>query len=157
MSEEALYLDKAQPETFAGLRDFGDQVVAAAKTAGLDPALVELVSIRVSQINGCVYCLDIHSRKALGLGEDPRRLSILSAWRDAELFSDEERHALDVAEAVTTLPQAEQRQAIEYAARVRFGDEWFAAVAWLAISMNALNRLSIVSRHRFPRRVAPRS
>src|SRR5690606_41284316 len=76
---------------------------AAVSRGGLEPALLELVKIRASQINGCGYCLDMHTKDARANGETEQRLYLLSAWRDANVYSERERAALAWTEAVTRL------------------------------------------------------
>ncbi|MFZ2527411.1 MAG: carboxymuconolactone decarboxylase family protein [Rhodococcus sp. (in: high G+C Gram-positive bacteria)] len=120
----------------------------AVAEAGLDRTLVELVNLRVSQINGCAYCLDVHTRDALAGGEKPQRIAVLRAWRDTELFDDAERAALELAEAVTTLPSWYEQDRAYVEARLHLTDDQFSAVVWVVIAMNAFNRVSIVSRHR---------
>lgn len=120
----------------------------AVAQAGLDRTLVELVNIRVSQINGCAYCLDVHTRDALAGGETPQRLAVLPAWRETDLFTDRERAALTLAETVTTLPTPDQQDRDYADARAHLTDDQLSAIVWVAIAMNAFNRISILSRHR---------
>ncbi len=145
--EGPLYLDKAVPEIYAELADVSKQILAAAVEAGISELLVELVNLRVSQINGCAYCLDVHHAKALRLGEDPRRLAVLQTWQETALFDDTESAALELAEVVTRLPSPAVREEVEDAARRVLGDRAYAVVAWAAVMMNSFNRLSIVSHH----------
>jgi AhpD family alkylhydroperoxidase len=120
---------------------------AAAEEAGLDRTLVELINIRVSQINGCAYCLHVHVRDALAGGETTQRIAVLPAWRDTTLFTPQERAALTLAESITTLPDA-YSQDRDYAAATRhLSPAEISAVSWVAIAINSFNRLSIVSRH----------
>ncbi|GHF20200.1 hypothetical protein GCM10014715_88470 [Streptomyces spiralis] len=86
----------------------------AAAAAGLDRTLVELVNLRVSQLNACAYCLNLHTRAALRAGETTQRLGVLAAWRDTELFTSRERAALALAEA-TTRPADAGAQTAAYA------------------------------------------
>ncbi|TCJ29873.1 carboxymuconolactone decarboxylase family protein [Nocardioides jejuensis] len=144
---DAHYLDKANPDVYAALRATADTIAVAAREAGLPKLLTELVSVRVSQINGCAYCLHLHTKKLMAAGESVQRLGVLTAWRETELFDETERAALEMAEAITTLPAPEERIAIEYRVREVLSDAEFAAISWVAISMNAMNRLSITSRH----------
>lgn len=141
------YLDKANPDVYAAMRNAASLIAKAAVDAGLSTLLVELVCVRVSQINGCAYCLDVHVTKLLAGGETTRRLGVLTSWRETELFDETERAALELAEAITTLPPAEERLAIEYRVREVLSDAEFAALSWLVVSMNAFNRVSITSRH----------
>lgn len=120
----------------------------AVAHAGLDRTLVELVNIRISQINGCAYCLDVHTRDALAGGESPQRLAVLAAWRETELFTDRERAALTLAEMVTTLPTPDLQDRDYADARAHLTDDQLSAIVWVAIAMNAFNRISILSRHR---------
>lgn len=107
--EPTLYLDKAKPAVFAGLAAVAKEVSAAAKRVGLSRQLIELINIRVSQLNGCAFCLDVHHRRALAAGEDPRRRAVLPAWGDSSLFTEAEQAALRLAESVTTVPDQQTR------------------------------------------------
>ncbi|GAA2425242.1 carboxymuconolactone decarboxylase family protein [Streptomyces macrosporus] len=146
-----VWIDKQSPRAYRALNEAARAVRETAAEAGLDRFLVELVNIRVSQLNGCAYCLHVHVRAALRRGETTQRIAVLPAWRDTDLFTDKERAALALAESVTTLPDARvQDQDYAEAARHLTAEE-ISAVAWIAITMNAFNRLSIVSRHPVPR------
>ena len=78
---------------------------AAVSASGLEPTLQELVKLRVSQINGCAYCIDLHSREATAKGETPERLFLLDAWREAPVYTPRERAALGWAESLTLVSQ----------------------------------------------------
>lgn len=149
--DHGLYLDRQDPTIYQAMRSWSDDIARVQAELGVDPKLAELVNIRVSQINGCHFCLDTHTRRARAAGEIDRRLDVLRAWRETDLFNEQERAALDFAEAVTELPPYEERVAREYAARAVLGDDVFAFVSWLAIAMAAFNRLSITSRHHLPK------
>lgn len=120
---------------------------ASVNKLGLEPALLELVKLRASQINGCAYCLDLHVGDAVKNGETAQRLAVLPAWRDTDLFTEKERAALTLAEAITNIADARAREHEGAAARKHLTDEEFSAVSWLVIAMNAFNRVSIVSQH----------
>ncbi|MEE2056260.1 carboxymuconolactone decarboxylase family protein [Rhodococcus artemisiae] len=120
----------------------------AVSEAGLDRKLAELVNVRVSQINGCAYCLDVHIRDALKAGEKAQRLAVLPAWRDTDLFTDAECAALTLAELVTELPSSYEQDCRYAEARKVLDDAQLSAVIWVAIAMNSFNRISILSRHR---------
>lgn len=141
------YLDKAEPAAYAALGSTAAAVTDAAKRVGLDRRLVELVNLRVSQINGCAFCLDLHHRRALAAGEEPRRLAVLGAWRETSLFSEAEQAALVLAESITRLPSHDERCRAEARARRVLGDEAYSVVAWVAVTINAFNRLSMTSHH----------
>lgn len=144
---DPLFLDKSNPELWKSIVAFSGQLTASHRAAGVSDRLAELVNLRVSQINGCSYCLDLHIRKALEAGESMQRISLLEVWEDVELFDEKERAALTVAEAATELPCYEERVAALASARMVLDEKEFAVIQWLAISMNAFNRISILSRH----------
>ncbi|WP_229821308.1 MULTISPECIES: carboxymuconolactone decarboxylase family protein [Streptomyces] len=142
-----MFVDKQSPQAYRALVQTSEAVRATAADAGLDRILVELVNLRVSQLNGCAYCLDVHTRAALRAGETTRRLGTLAAWRDTELFTPLERAALALAEATTVPSDAAAQDAAYAAAREVFTDEQISAVIWVAVTINAFNRVSILSRH----------
>lgn len=123
-----------------GLSAQADEAIAAA---GLDPLLGELVKIRVSQINGCAFCLRAHTRDALAKGETTDRLAVVAAWWESQYFTPAERAALVLAEHVTALDRHEPSPAdLEV-----LTDEQRSAITWLAITMNAWNRIAVISHY----------
>jgi AhpD family alkylhydroperoxidase len=143
----AFYLDKSDKASWKAVGALSLAAKNAAHAAGLDDQLVELVSLRVSQINGCAYCLHVHTRKAIEAGLDDQRRGLVAAWRDADIYTDQEKAALDLAEMVTTLPGMEDRDATQLLSHSYLTDEQYSAVQWLAITMNVTNRISILSHH----------
>ncbi|MFE9491698.1 carboxymuconolactone decarboxylase family protein [Streptomyces sp. NPDC006641] len=150
-----VFVDKQSPKPYHALIQTSEAVRATAADAGLDRVLVELINLRVSQLNGCAYCLDVHTRAALRAGESTQRLGVLAAWRDTEVFTPRERAALALAEATTDPADAAAQETAYDAAREVFGDDEISAVIWVAITINAFNRVSILSKH--PVRRAPRT
>ncbi|MER6216207.1 MULTISPECIES: carboxymuconolactone decarboxylase family protein [unclassified Streptomyces] len=146
-TKDRIYLDKQSPAVYRALVKTADTVRATAAEAGLDRILVELVNLRVSQLNGCASCLDVHTRAALRAGETTRRLGVLAAWRDTELFTAPERAALALAEATTHPADALAQERAYAQAREVLDDDEIAAVIWVAITINAFNRVSILSKH----------
>lgn len=145
---DPLFLDKSNPELWNSIGKFSHEVAKSYRAAGISDQIAELVNLRVSQINGCAYCLDLHARKALDAGESLQRINLLSTWDECGgLFSEEECAALAIAEAATDLPKPEERIAAVASARLVFNDEQVAAIQWIAVAMNAFNRISILSRH----------
>ncbi|MFF6772091.1 carboxymuconolactone decarboxylase family protein [Streptomyces sp. NPDC012637] len=142
-----IYLDKQSPAAYRALVATAETVRRTAAEAGLDRVLVELVNLRVSQLNGCASCLDVHTRAALRAGETARRLGVLAAWRDTELFTARERAALALAEATTHPEEADAQDRAYAGAREVLSDDELSAVIWVAITINAFNRVSILSKH----------
>ncbi|QWF82727.1 carboxymuconolactone decarboxylase family protein [Amycolatopsis sp. CA-230715] len=150
MSKRILVGDPQRDE-FKQLLKVHALVEKSAKDAGLPKTLVELVKIRASQLNGCAFCLDMHAKEAVENGEDPRRLFVLSAWRETDLFSEPERAALELAEAMTTLSQTQDvPDAVYDRATAVFTEEQYIAVAWSIAVINTFNRLAVTARKDLP-------
>ena len=145
-----IFIDKQSPKAYHALVQTSEAVRATAAGAGLDRTTVELVNLRVSQLNGCAYCLDVHTKAALRAGESPRRLGVLAAWRDTEMFTGTERAALALAEATTNPTYADAQESAYEAARQVLTEDQISAVIWVAVTINAFNRVSILSRHPVP-------
>lgn len=124
------------------------------RESGLDPKLLELIRVRVSQLNGCAYCLDLHARDALKLGETQQRLSVLPAWRDVPFFSEAEKAALALAEEVTFISRGGVSDAIFEDARRHFGDAGTVQLLMAVSTIGAWNRLAIATKIE-PRERAP--
>ncbi len=116
------------------------------RRSGLEPALLELVKIRASQINGCGYCLDMHTKDARAHGETEQRLYLLSAWREANCYTDRERAALAWTEAVTRLEHQDVPDPVYEQARAQFTEEELVALTLAIVQINGWNRLSIAFR-----------
>jgi AhpD family alkylhydroperoxidase len=117
------------------------------KNCGLEPNLIELVLMRVSQLNGCAYCLDMHSKDARAAGETEQRLYLLQAWREAPFYSPRERAALAWCEAVTRLdPIHGVPDEVYEEARAQFSAEELIDLNMAVIVINSWNRIAIPSR-----------
>lgn len=108
---------------------------------GLDPKLVELVRFRVSQINSCAYCLDMHYKEAIAAGETPLRLISVSAWRETPYYSPEEQAALAFAETLTKLPADENSEHIHDELKKYFSKEDIAKLTLAIVQINSWNRI----------------
>ena len=113
---------------------------------GLEPSLLELVKMRASQINGCAYCLDMHSKDARAAGETEQRLYALDAWREAPFYSDRERAALDWTEAVTRVADSHVPNAVYEHVRQHFEEQELIDLTLAIVAINGWNRLAISSR-----------
>jgi AhpD family alkylhydroperoxidase len=134
---------KASPE---GYRAFGGVHVYLRKS-GLPEALIDLVYLRVSQINGCAYCIDMHSRDLLKLGVPVEKLVLVPVWREAGgVFSARERAALAWAETVTRVAESHVPDAAYEAAAAEFSDKELADLTYAIALMNAFNRLGVAFR-----------
>jgi AhpD family alkylhydroperoxidase len=113
------------------------------RESGLEQSLVELVKIRASQINGCAYCLHMHTRDARSYGESEERLYLLSAWRESPLYSPKERAALVWTEALTLVAQTQAPDEIYAGLDAHFDDTEKVKLTLLIMTINAWNRLAI--------------
>jgi AhpD family alkylhydroperoxidase len=116
------------------------------KSSKLEPSLLELVKMRASQINGCAYCIDMHSKDARAAGESEQRLYALNAWRETPFFTDRERAALAWTEAVTLVAQDHVPDTVFEEARQQFSEEELVNLTMAVITINGWNRLSIAFR-----------
>jgi AhpD family alkylhydroperoxidase len=121
-----------------------DEADARIERFGLDPVLVELLRLRVSQINGCGYCIDYHAKNALRLGERLQRLLAMAAWWETPFFSEKEMAALTLAEEITLIPASRGLSDKTYE-RVRgfFGDKEIAQLIFVIVAINSWNRIAI--------------
>lgn len=115
-------------------------------TCGLEESLLHLMKLRVSQINGCAYCLDMHWKDLRAIGENEQRLYSLDAWRECPWYSDRERAALAWAEAVTLVTNGHVPDAVYQQTRAHFNDKELTDLTLAITTINAWNRLSIASR-----------
>ncbi|MGH8890387.1 MAG: carboxymuconolactone decarboxylase family protein [Acidothermaceae bacterium] len=137
-------IDPAATQAVLGLERY-------VTSSGLDPQLYELVKIRASQINGCAFCLDMHNRDARAAGEDQRRLDVLSAWREApSLFSEQERAAFALTEAVTRIGEAGVPDDVWAAVTSSFKDDEIVHLLMAIATINVWNRLAVATHQSLP-------
>lgn len=137
--EARIDLTKISPAAYkamAGLEGF-------VKESGLERSLLELVRMRASQINGCAYCLDMHSKDARAAGETEQRLYELNAWRETPFYSERERAALAWTEALTLVHQTHAPDDVYEEVRKRFTEEEVVSLTAAIVSINSWNRLAI--------------
>ena len=130
---------KAAPAAFRGL----DETRRYLDACGLDRKLRLLVEIRVSQINGCAYCVDKHVEEARAAGESQQRLDCLCVWQEAPFFDARERAALAWAEALTQLPQSHAPDDVYDEVRAQFDDKTLADLTLAIALINAYNRFGV--------------
>lgn len=114
-----------------------------AKSTHIPPMLRQLVKIRASQINGCAYCLDMHTEEALALGEHDRRIFALSVWKESHLFSDEERAALQLTDEITLISQNGVKDETYENVLKHFGEKDVTQLIMLIIIINSWNRIAV--------------
>lgn len=134
-----LEYSKAAPDGLAAFRDLQAYVDAC----GLEHSLLELVKTRASQINGCGYCIDMHTKDARAAGETEQRLYALSAWRETPFFTDRERAALAWTEAVTRISECHLDDALYADLQRHFSEKEIVDLTLALVAINGWNRLAI--------------
>jgi AhpD family alkylhydroperoxidase len=140
--EPRLDYQKAFPEGYQGLL----HLEAIIRRSGLEPSLYELIKIRASQLNGCAFCLDMHTKDARAKGETEQRIYALPAWREAPFYSERERAALAWTEAITNIQQGHVSEDVYAEARTQFSEEELVRLTYAITQINSWNRIAIAFR-----------
>ena len=143
---------KAAPDAFKAMLE----LEAGVHRSGLEKSLIELVKMRASQINGCGYCLDMHSKDARASGETEQRLYLLPAWREAPFYSARERAALAWTEAVTQVSTNDLSDELYAQVREQFDEKGLVELTLAIIAINGWNRMAIAFRADVGSYVVPR-
>lgn len=134
-------LPATTPEVYQAMVAF-----TVAAEGDLDPVVAQLVKVRASQMNGCAFCLQMHTMIACAMGESDQRLSALQAWADTAFFTDRERAALALTEAVTFVADGHVPDEVYEAAEQHFDQVELAHLLWTIVAINAWSRLGISTR-----------
>jgi AhpD family alkylhydroperoxidase len=139
LAEPRLKYYQAAPDGYRTLRALQEYV----NDCGLEPALIELVKLRASQINGCAFCVDMHWKDARAMGESEERLYMLSAWHEADIYSPRERAALLWTETLTLISETHAPDDVWEQVRAEFTDKEVADLSFAIVTINAWNRLAV--------------
>lgn len=140
--KERMVARELVPEAYGAVAELSKRV----SESGVDWALYPLIKIRASQINGCAFCIDMHTREARKRGEAEERIYALNAWREPPLFWDEERAALGLTEAMTLLSETRVPDDVWAEAEAAFGKTELANLLMAAVAINAWNRVAVATR-----------
>jgi AhpD family alkylhydroperoxidase len=143
----------ASPDAFKAMLHT-DQVI---RRSGLEESLLELVKLRASQLNGCAWCLDMHSKDALAEGETTQRLMLIPAWREAPCYTERERAALAWTEALTQIRDGQVPEAVYAEARKHFDEKALVDLTLAIIAINGWNRLNVAFRTNVGNYVSPKA
>jgi AhpD family alkylhydroperoxidase len=138
--------NRAAPEAMKALAAVQDYI----QQSGLEPSLIDLVRTRASQINGCAYCIHLHTWDARARGESEERLYLLNAWRDSPLYTERERAALAWTEAVTLVAETHVPDQVFEEVRQRFAEDELVKLTLVVAMINAWNRVAISFRSVHP-------
>jgi AhpD family alkylhydroperoxidase len=130
---------KASPKAYKAMI----QMEGVVRRSGIDPKLLELIKIRASQLNGCAYCIDMHTKDARHKGETEQRIYALDAWRETPFFTEEERAALAWTEALTNIQQGHAPDAVYRELSAHFNETEQVSLTFAITTINAWNRIAI--------------
>jgi len=140
-------LGKSDPALYKSVVQLDGLAAQAAQAAGIPDGLTHLIRLRASQINGCAFCARMHTRDALACGETMDRVSVLPAWRETTYFDARESAALALVEAITLISDGQLSEQTYAQAAEALTEAEISAIEWLAIVINAWNRIAIASRY----------
>ena len=143
---ERLDFDALVPGFSRAVTALDEAATAELDTAGIDNGLRELVRLRASQLNGCAYCVDMHARAARRAGVAPQRVDAVAIWPESNLFTAQERAALDFAGQVTLLASSRVPEACVREVVTAFGEEGAAALLALIVAINTWNTIGVTTR-----------
>jgi len=144
---ERINLGKAAPELYQAVAGLDRLVSEAIAQAGIADGFSHLLRLRASQINQCAFCVRLHARDALASGESHDRIAVLAAWRETDYFTQKERAALALVEAITLISDGQLPDTVYEQASANLSKEEISAIEWLAIVINSWNRVAISSRY----------
>ena len=140
-------LGKAAPELYQAVSSLDKLASQATKSAGLDEGFCHLLRLRASQVNQCAFCVRMHTRDALDSGESTDRISVLTAWRETQYFTQKERAALELVEAITLISDGQVPDSVYAKAVEALSSEEMVAIEWLSVVINTWTRIAISSRY----------
>jgi AhpD family alkylhydroperoxidase len=144
--EDVINVPSERMNVHRGIPDVSRAMAALEREIKVEPVLRELVKLRASILNGCAYCIDMHSKRARKAGESEQRIYSIAAWQDAPFFSERERAALALTDAVTLVAETHApAEVYENAARY-FNSEELAHLIWQIATINVWNRVAIATR-----------
>lgn len=137
-------IGKVLPRAYSSMKKLDLEVNNAVLEAGISEGFMHLLKLRISQINGCAFCIDLHAKDAIGVGESFERINLLSAWGETDHYTVQEKSALALIEAITNIQMPMVDDICQNAMNV-WSENAIAAIEWLAVTMNAWNRIGIAS------------
>ena len=137
--ERRVNIEQAHPAAYKAM--YG--LVASLAKSSITPIQKELIKMRASQINSCAFCINMHTKEALGIGETQQRIFLLSAWRETELFTEEEKAIIMLTEEVTLISQYGLSDETYKLAQKYFSEETIAEIIMAIVLINAWNRIAV--------------
>lgn len=150
MTEQRVHLAKSAMSIYRSLDEFSAEVGRVSREYGIDDRLKEIVQLHCSQLNGCAYCMRVHVERAEKAGMTMDEVGQIPVWRESGVFSERERAALELAEAHTFIHRGGVPDDVYDRVGTVLSEQEYVGVSWLAISINAFNRLTIAGRYPVP-------
>jgi AhpD family alkylhydroperoxidase len=144
---ERINLGNSAPALYRSVAALDQLTSDVVAQSGIENGFSHLLRLRASQINQCAFCVRLHTRDALAGGESNDRIAVLPAWRETSYFSPKERAALELVEAITLISDGQVADTVYERAATTLSKDEIAAVEWLAVIINAWNRIAISSRY----------
>ncbi len=141
--EQRINIAKVAPQAYQAMIALEEYL----KNSGLDIKLYELIKTRASQINGCAYCINMHVRDAIKIGETAQRLFLLDAWRESNLFTEKEKAVLALTESMTLITKDHVPDEVYNQAAKHLSEQEMAAVIMAVVAINGWNRIAITARN----------
>ncbi len=146
MTSQRVVLGKTSNDLQQIVINLDQKASALMGAVGFKEGFSHLLKLRASQINGCAYCVRMHTRDALRTGEPNDRIAVIAAWHESEYFDPKERAALSLVESITRITEGQIPDAVYDAAAAALSSEEIAAVEWIGVVINAWNRIAIAGR-----------
>lgn len=151
MSENTrVHLSRSAPAAYKALAAFSSAVGAVAAESGIDDRLKELVQIRVSQLNGCAFCVRVHVERAEKIGVDADIIAQIPVWRESGVFTDRERAGFELAEEYTFIHTGGVSDEVYDRVGAVFTEAEYVGLSWILVAINAFNRVAIAGRYPVP-------
>ena len=148
MSEERrVHLSKSAPAAYQALDAFAKTVGRVAADGGIEDRLKELVQLHASQLNGCAYCVRVHVDRGVAAGLDVDTIAQLATWRDSGVFTERERAALELTEAITFIDEGGVSDEVYDRVGGILSESEYVALSWVIVSINSFNRIATAGRY----------
>lgn len=147
MSEMRVHLSKMEPSAYQALEAFTQTVGRICQDNGIDDRLKEIVMLHTSQINGCAFCVRVHTERGVAAGLTLDEIAQLPVWRESGVFTDRECAAIELAEEFAYIHRGGVSDAVYNRVGSVFTEKEYAALCWAAIAINSFNRVAIAGRY----------
>ena len=147
MAEKRVHLSKTEPAAYKALAAFSETVGEICTANGVDDRLKEIVMLRSSTMNGCAFCVRVHTERAVEAGISIDDVAQINVWRESGIFTDRERAGLELAEAFVNIGVGGVSDEVYNAVGSVLTEKEYAALSWACVSINAFNRVAVAGRY----------